>query len=484
VGGPVLSPAGPAATCRAPHVNLRFSPDGSIVACCANGTYVLGHVARDRVLDVWRGERLARLRAALDAGDWSLGCQDCGAAAVLGDRTQTPAEDFDRFAHPTAAPDWPVRLEFALSNTCNLQCIHCSGELSSAIRAQREHRPPLPPAYDDAFFAQLPELLAHAEVVTFIGGEPFLAREARRVWDLLLELGVRPEVDVTTNATVWDERVERYVRELGMHVAVSVDGATAATNDAIRLGSSLDAVLANRDRFLAAVRAGGGAFCINFCLMRQNWHELHDVLREGDRLDVPVHVIPVHSPAATSLFALPGADLRAVVEHLDRRGRRRRLRRNRRAWDGVVAYLRHHLAGVEAAEAHARAEAEAAVVIRRPTTVALDRVRADLTAWAGQPAAVLRTDDGRLTGVEAPPWTVALALDDLVGRSVEDVAAVMDEHLGPIVELTEVDEPDGTTVVDHARRHGDRVVRYRTVLGDWGMVTATPVAVEAPGADG
>ena len=64
-----LGTPAPSATCRAPHVALRFSPQGQVHACCVNDLYPLGHVEEASLAEIWRGERADRLRAALDRGD-------------------------------------------------------------------------------------------------------------------------------------------------------------------------------------------------------------------------------------------------------------------------------------------------------------------------------------------------------------------------------------------------------------------------------
>ena len=468
----------PSATCRAPHVGLRFSPDGHAHACCVNHRYPLGHVANDSLQDIWRGAALLRLRDALDVGDYSRGCQDCETEHRLGARLQTHAEAYDRFPQPEVPLAWPKRVEFALSNTCNLQCVHCNGDLSSAIRAQREHRAPLPSSYGDQFFAQLRELLPHVEVAVFIGGEPFLAREARRVWDLMIELDVRPEVHVTTNGTVWDERVEHYLRTLRMNVAVSVDGATAATNDAIRQGSDFGEVVANRDRFLATTRSYGGAFTLNHCLLEQNWRELCAVLQEGDDLDVPVHVIPVMYPSAMSLFTLPTDDLAAVVEDLEATPGAHRLGRNRGSWNGALAHVRAELLRREAKGPGPGQAVVLSVRPRRPVASEdVAAVRGELETWAGQPPLALRSEFGVLRSVEVPAWAVGLGLEALVGRDMGEVEAHVESRMGPTVR-EHVDETEERYLALRAtRRVGGRDVDFRiAVLEGWGVLTATRAA--------
>src|SRR3954463_11614411 len=87
-GAPEAAP--PAApTCQAPHSMLRFTPDGRVLACCANSEYLLGQAGRQTIREIWDGVKLARLRTALDELDYSLGCQDCGADRALGNRDRS-----------------------------------------------------------------------------------------------------------------------------------------------------------------------------------------------------------------------------------------------------------------------------------------------------------------------------------------------------------------------------------------------------------
>jgi len=445
-------------------VALRFSPDGTVHACCVNMQYRLGRIGEEGIADIWRGTRLGALREALDAADYSLGCQDCGVLHVTGDRGQTHAEQFDRFEQPAVGAEWPRRLEFALSNRCNLQCVQCNGDYSSAIRAQREQRPPLVSPYDDDFFAELAAFLPHVEVAVFIGGEPFLARECRRVWDLLIEEGLRPEVHVTTNGTVWDDRVEYYVRTLNMHVAVSVDGATAATNDAIRVGADLDVVRANRDRFRAVTREQGTALGINHCLMVENWTELGEVLLEGDRLDADVHVIPVVYPPVHSLLCLPAEELAAVVDQLEAEHVTiaPRLGRNRGAWDATLAHLRLRL------------EPPPSVPVALAPYTFLDRDEAvlaaadvELRAWGDGGLLDYEVADGIVGRVgPVPDWAAPLGAEQWPTQPAPALLDELRRRLGVLLDVTRDADP-GVDRAHFAIDHGDQRAEYRLVGVEW-----------------
>jgi molybdenum cofactor biosynthesis enzyme MoaA len=240
-------------------------------------------------------------------------------------------------------------MEFELSNRCNLQCIQCTGELSSSIRAHREHRPPLPAAYDDRFFDDLAAFIPHLRHASFAGGEPFLGPENFRVFDLIERLNPDLRITVCTNGTVRSERVERLFRSLRMDIIVSIDGATRATYEAVRHGASFDRVMENVAWFASETRAAGRSFGINFCLMPQTVRDLPAMLRLGDELGVAVNVLPVRGPAACSLAQLPDADLRDVLAELEAADPtlRAELRDNAAVWDRELARLRAQVAALD-----------------------------------------------------------------------------------------------------------------------------------------
>lgn len=312
---------------------------GRVTACCVS-THVLGNVADQPLTEIWRGHRARELRRAMVDYDLGRGCNFCQWQVAEDIDGGAFAVEFDSLAITEPDPDWPRQLEFELSNTCNLACIMCNGDLSSTIRSRRERLPPMPKVYGNAFFEDLREFLPHLERAAFLGGEPFLAAEAYRVWALLLEVGSVIPCTVVTNGTQWNDRVERVLEAFPVSITVSIDGATAATFERIRLGASFAEVMANLGRFRAYTRDRGTDLHVAFCLMRENWHEFADLLLLADALDVPVRVNtvtdPVHGLAQLSLD-----ELAPIVSSLDVRdgGVRSQLRRNREVWSTELARL-------------------------------------------------------------------------------------------------------------------------------------------------
>ena len=327
-------------TCRAPWTSLHLDPRGNVRACELNSLFVLGRIGRERLQDIWFGERAARLRSALARGDLSLGCEGCDWQVRSGEPRGVHARIYDRLT-PDDNLQWPRQLELSLSNRCNLQCVQCNGELSSAIRTQREGRALLQSPYDDEFFDELRPFLDHVERLVLIGGEPFLAPETSRVLDLLLAGDNRPVCSVSTNGTIWNDTVERALEELPMEVAVSMDGASAATFEAIRVGASFERVLSNLDRFTARVGLHGSV-AINHCLMTINVDDFVPLLELAAARDVHVHVNTVTSPTELSLFHLSADQLGRALDDLTTAGEGADLGRNRVVFCEQLERLQRH----------------------------------------------------------------------------------------------------------------------------------------------
>jgi radical SAM protein with 4Fe4S-binding SPASM domain len=328
--------------CYAPYTSLYFNTNGDVVACCKSTSYPLGNIGKERLDDIWRGRRTHALRKALKSYNFSLGCRVCEWQINGGQFDQVYATTFDNLKVSSEEPEWPSRMEFTVSNTCNLACIMCYGELSSTIRANREKLPPLPKVYDDQFFADLRKYLPHLQEAKFFGGEPFLAQESYRIWDMMREDGVRIPIVVTTNGTQWNAKVERVLNDFHTHIAVSMDGTTKQTVESIRVNAHFETVRDNIGRFLEYVRAKKSTMSLTYCLMRQNWHEFGDYLEFGEERGLDVFINTVIDPKDCSLYTLPPGELLKIVEAMEVQDQKRgygNLKRNGKIWRSAVAAL-------------------------------------------------------------------------------------------------------------------------------------------------
>lgn len=150
----------------------------------------------------------------------------------------------------------PLAVHLEIVAACNLTCSHCfAGELP-----RRE--PPLTLAELDTLFASLAR--AGSFRLGLTGGEPLLRKDLFDILDLATAHGLHP--CLTTNALLLTEETARKLGERSLvWLNVSLDGATAATNDAVRGEGTFDRVMEK----LAILRAHA-RFSIAFTVMRHN----------------------------------------------------------------------------------------------------------------------------------------------------------------------------------------------------------------------
>lgn len=340
------------AACYAPHASLFFDTLGRVRACCVNRAFLLGNIAQRSLDEIWNGPGVATLREALRKYDFSRGCEHCAWQIEASKFSNQDAAAFavhalkyDEFLVPPTGPYWPANMEFNLSNVCNLECVMCTGEFSSAIRGRREKLPPLAKPYGDHFFKDLRKYLPHLKSTQFLGGEPFLVQEHFRVWEMLIEDGLTPQVLITTNGTQFNPRVERVMQRLPVSFNMSVDSIRPETLEAIRQGLHFEEWLRNFERFYDYCRSRGTQMSFNFVLMRSNWRELGEFLQFADDRHCGVSVNIAVDPPDCSLYTLPDAQLADVLDVLEREEGQLAsgLTMNRAVWDRVLADLRGRL---------------------------------------------------------------------------------------------------------------------------------------------
>jgi len=447
--------------CYAPFGTFELDPRGFVFPCCMNNPYPLGNITEQRLLDIWRGPRAAALRQAVRDYDFGYGCGICRWQVEHG-KGEPTLRQYDRLPIDDADWTWPTEIGFALSNVCNLECVHCNGEYSSRIRARIEHRPPLPAVYGDEFFEDLRVFLPHLVTARFVGGEPFMMRENYRVWELLIADGLRPHCYVTTNGTQYNDKVEAVLAGLPVSIVYSMDSPHKERFEAIRRNADFDRVVANLDKFQAYTREAGTDLVINHCLMRDNWHEFADMLRFAEERGIPVNTSTVFNEPF-SLYKAPIEELREVVATMEAATDEvvADLPLNGDVWKAEVAQLRNALdereAGVadtilvyvdrgEGGLAPTAAESTAIRATAAPPRRLLLRSRhqrrareelvAELAAWAGDQVVVLEADAGgvvrSIDTLESPSF---YGLDDAyaVGRPLDDCLDALRDRLGPAV---------------------------------------------------
>lgn len=313
--------------CHAPFVNLNFEQNGHVTACCFNRVDVLGVYPENSLMGIWKGTAAEEMRQKIEDLDLTDGCKLCGILLESGNFSGSKAIHYDEYApyHPLDKflntfrknkYQWPKVMEFEISNTCNLECEMCSGYYSSTIRKNREQLPPIHDPYDDEFVSQLEDFIPHLTDMKFLGGEPFLIDRYYQIWEKVVELHPDVKIHITTNGTVFNQRVKNLLEKLRVGIVVSLDSLHPERYASIRKGSQLDKVLKNISSFQEIVRKKGTYITIAACVMTNNWMDMPDLLRYCNEQQLNLHYNMVWNPEKFSLRFLSYEELSKILDQL------------------------------------------------------------------------------------------------------------------------------------------------------------------------
>ncbi|MDZ4846260.1 MAG: radical SAM protein [Chitinophagales bacterium] len=301
--------------CHAPFKSIYLGHHGRAIACCYNRTYFLGSYPENSIRDIWFGEKANELREAIKNNDLSKGCNSCltQIAAYNFDATKAKQYDHSKFNENL----FPSTIEFELDNTCNLECVMCSGDYSSLIRTNREKREPLKSPYDDNFLEQLKEFIPYLEEVKFYGGEPFLIETYYKIWEMLMKMNPSVRISVQTNATILNNRVKNILAKTNFHIGVSLDSLQKEVYEKIRINANFDRVMENIDFFYKYCKERNTFFGISACMLRDNWKEMPDFIRFCNERSIPVYFHTIFFPLDRSIHSLEINELDEIICHYE-----------------------------------------------------------------------------------------------------------------------------------------------------------------------
>lgn len=293
--------------CFAPHIALNFAQNGCIGTCCytsrSPGPGQLGYYPNKTIKEIWVGENIHRLRKHLDDLRFNISdaCKQCLERIQKGDyensliaiydkkiqdmycrsNASTTSRKIDRITTSKMLSDfykqieYPLILEFELSNICNYECLMCGGDYSSQVRKNVEKRPPVISPYDSAFVTQIEEFIPHAMQFEFRGGEPFLIPIYYEIWDKIAELNCSANIAITTNGSILNDKIKNLLNKFkNLTIVVSLDSVNSETYSLIRKHGNLDKVIGNIDWFKTITRN----VSIAVCPMVQNIFEIHNII--------------------------------------------------------------------------------------------------------------------------------------------------------------------------------------------------------------
>lgn len=300
--------------CLAPSSSMYIGIGGMITSCCVNRTYLIGRYPMQSLEESWFGARKSDLVKCVANGDLSKGCQVCYDSIRSENYTGLSAKTYDKLSDkPTR---YPKKIDFELSNKCNLECTICRGERSSSIRKNREKLPPILSPYDRAFLNQLEPFLPHLEDCHFLGGEPFLIPIYLEIWERMMEVNSEVTISIQTNATILTDRVKKIIESMNFSISISIDSIDPELFPKIRVNGKFDLVLKNMEYFSDYCDRKGTQLGISYTPIVTNWHELPEVVHFCNKRNIKLFFNTLSNPRHLALKELSPSKLQEISDYL------------------------------------------------------------------------------------------------------------------------------------------------------------------------
>ena len=163
----------------------------------------------------------------------------------------------------------PHFVDWVITDRCNLSCRHCRGMLKGGLSTERAKK----------LIDEIAELRPGWVIVE--GGEPLLRQDLFELLELMRQRQL--EVHLITNGMLLTPQIMSTLKQLGVRVMISIDGATPATYEAIRSGASFGKVVESASNCAQE----GLLEAINFTILKTNYTEIPGILELAASMGAP-----------------------------------------------------------------------------------------------------------------------------------------------------------------------------------------------------
>lgn len=318
--------------CPWPYRSISISGN-SILPCCKFQGNI--EIKQDIEQEFKYGE-MNTIRQRLDSGEKISECSECWSDEDRGVKSfrQKGIDDWGIVTDPE------IRyVEYDLDNTCNLKCISCSSNNSSAWLEDEKK------VYGQSAFLGRNVTedyknidLSKLDTVKFFGGEPLLSKNITKVCqDVIAANNIdNLRVFTNTNITVLPKKEMEYIwvncRQL--HLSLSIDG-IGDLHNFIRYGTDWTVIENNLKYYdrLIDQRKGNTTIIVHVTAYIYNINKLHTI-REFLQQKFPRFILdiePLFRPKFLSIINTPTDFKLQTIEYLKKHG-----------FDSIVPYLSYN----------------------------------------------------------------------------------------------------------------------------------------------
>lgn len=220
--------------CALPFHHLDIRTNGNYSVCCVH------HVPTEKILNInhhdhddwFKSDYLQEVRDSFKKNQRHPGCRQCWEREDAGfpSLRQRTEKEYRILGIDTSVP-MIKNVEVDLGNLCNLKCLMCNENNSSAILAENTRlninkKTQNDFKWGDNALHNLEKILNQSpRVVNIRGGEPFYNNKLLEIIQNINEDRARPIVlHITTNATVWNEEWKQALSKFRLvRIMLSID---------------------------------------------------------------------------------------------------------------------------------------------------------------------------------------------------------------------------------------------------------------------
>ena len=297
--------------CHAPFKSMLFANNGRVLACCFNRQAVLGEYPKQTLNEIWFSSQAQNLRKYIDKNNLSNGCFTCKNQLFNKEFSTVKARMFDHL--PDSSSGFPTTMEFDLDNTCNLECVMCNADNSSAIRNKSDLYGMYNSPFDASFVKDLEPFLPHLHQASFAGGEPFLTKLYFDIWEMMIVLNPNIRINITTNATVLNDKIKSLLSRGNFEISVSLDSINKETYSQIRKNAHYETVMENLIYFHNYCKGKGTFFGVWACPLRNNKYEIPELFNYFGERNIEVFLHTVWVPPKVTLWNTDSKELKELL---------------------------------------------------------------------------------------------------------------------------------------------------------------------------
>ena len=281
--------------CTLPFQNLEVLEHGTFLCCSGWLSTPIGNCFSKRWEDVWNSPKAEAIRASIHDGSYRF-CNkiDCpkiqqGALPSAETLATETAEWKEILAtQKTRIESGPKTVNLAYDRSCNLRCPSCRTSAFTANQQMRDR-------YDELQEKNILPVLHNARLVFITSsGDPFASRNFR---NLIMKLGPDQYPNlrffIITNGMLLTRKEWEKFPNLHRRVEVlrvSIDAASEATHETLRLGSKWGLMLENME-FFAELQQKGLVenFWLAFVVQQGNYKEMGMACDLAEQLGAKIH---------------------------------------------------------------------------------------------------------------------------------------------------------------------------------------------------